>query len=84
MHEQKASYFSTFYFTLVLNPCEVQPCNNGGICKVTGATYECQCQAGFQGDNCETEINECESSPCYGGASCLDKVSYFCKNNFYT
>ena len=63
---------------LVLNPCNLSPCNNGGICKATRNIYECVCKPGYQGRNCEKEINECESSPCYQGATCLDKVCELC------
>ncbi len=65
------------FLLVVLNPCALQPCGNGGTCSTAGNTYECRCLPGFQGDNCESEIDECESSPCYQGASCLDKVGYF-------
>lgn len=63
-----------FVIFLVLNPCNLSPCDNRGICKATRNIYECVCKPGYQGRNCEKEINECESSPCYQGATCLDKV----------
>lgn len=38
-----------------LNRCRVKPCQNGGICYNTGAgSYECRCQDGFTGVDCET------------------------------
>lgn len=41
--------------------------------------YECLCVPGITGDNCEININECESSPCKWG-NCVDKVgSYACE-----
>uniref|UniRef100_A0ABK0M2D0 Coagulation factor IX n=1 Tax=Rattus norvegicus TaxID=10116 RepID=A0ABK0M2D0_RAT len=33
--------------------CESNPCLNGGICKDDINSYECWCQAGFEGRNCE-------------------------------
>ncbi|KAF3812687.1 hypothetical protein GH733_019489 [Mirounga leonina] len=33
--------------------CESNPCLNGGICKDDINSYECWCQAGFEGKNCE-------------------------------
>ncbi|KAJ8978001.1 hypothetical protein NQ317_004546 [Molorchus minor] len=35
--------------------------------------YECLCVPGVTGQNCEININECESNPCYNGV-CSDKI----------
>jgi hypothetical protein len=35
----------------------------------------CQCQAGFTGQICQTNINECISSPCYNNGTCYDRVN---------
>ena len=44
------------------------------------ATFRCNCLAGFTGDNCEIDINECASQPCKNG-NCQDLVnSYKCEN----
>ncbi|XP_050294344.1 protein crumbs isoform X2 [Anthonomus grandis grandis] len=41
--------------------------------------YECLCVPGVTGENCETNINECESNPCQFG-SCVDKIGgYVCE-----
>ena len=34
--------------------CSPSPCQNGGACRVSGSTFECQCPLGFAGDVCET------------------------------
>ena len=31
------------------------------------AGYFCECQAGYNGTNCETEVDECASHPCVNG-----------------
>ena len=31
----------------------------------------------FLGTNCETNTNECESSPCENQATCTDYVNYY-------
>ena len=42
--------------------------------------------AGYMGGNCELEINECESAPCYNGATCEDLVGGYecqCVEQYY-
>lgn len=42
--------------------------------------YECLCVNGVTGKNCETNINECESSPCQSGGTCVDRIGgYTCE-----
>lgn len=41
--------------------------------------YECLCVTGVTGKNCEIDINECESSPCFSG-TCRDGIGrYSCE-----
>ena len=35
-------------------------------------TYRCVCQPGFEGKNCDRDINECESNPCLNDGRCVD------------
>ncbi|KAB0407412.1 hypothetical protein E2I00_011327, partial [Balaenoptera physalus] len=35
--------------------CESNPCLNGGLCKDDINSYECWCQVGFEGKNCELD-----------------------------
>ncbi|CAH1794764.1 unnamed protein product [Owenia fusiformis] len=39
--------------------------------------YKCTCLQGYNGDYCENEINECLSSPCRPGYTCIDNVGSF-------
>jgi hypothetical protein len=55
-------------------------CVNGGtINGVTGSCSCTSCNPGFSGTSCQTNINECASSPCQNGAVCVDMLgSFFC------
>ena len=39
--------------------------------------YLCDCKDGFEGTNCEININECDPDPCLNGATCLDLDSRY-------
>lgn len=34
-------------------PCDVYPCLNNGACRNMASGYICNCQEGYNGDNCE-------------------------------
>ncbi|KAJ0022047.1 hypothetical protein NQD34_009537 [Periophthalmus magnuspinnatus] len=62
-----------------LNYCGThQPCKNGGTCTNTEPNeYQCECQNGFKGRNCENVEHACLSSPCLNGATCEENPSGF-------
>ncbi|XP_076110499.1 uncharacterized protein LOC143079160 isoform X5 [Mytilus galloprovincialis] len=45
-------------------------CQNGGTCQVLNHDYYCTCPPGYTGPTCETEINPCDSQPCFNGGQC--------------
>ncbi|XP_029916909.1 protein crumbs homolog 1 [Myripristis murdjan] len=54
--------------------CESQPCLNQGVCLDQFNDFNCSCSPGWEGDVCQTEINECSSGPCVYGA-CTDLLA---------
>ncbi len=66
-------------------PCEPNPCVHGS-CTADGDAYACECDDGYEGDDCEINIDDCEGDPCTNG-ECVDAVAGFqcdCGNSGYT
>ena len=36
--------------------------------------YTCECADGYEGRDCEDDINECDSNPCQNGGSCTVSI----------
>ncbi|KAF6121258.1 protein S [Phyllostomus discolor] len=66
------------------NQCEPLPCNEDGYvsCKDGRGTFTCICKSGWQGEKCESDINECKNPfNINGGCTqiCVNKPgSYHC------
>lgn len=39
--------------------------------------YICNCNSGWEGVNCDQNINECSSNPCQNGGTCTDGINGF-------
>lgn len=40
----------------------------------------CHCLKGFEGDRCETNIDDCVTNRCQNNATCVDEIeSYSCR-----
>lgn len=71
-----------------VDDCAPQPgsweprCLNGGQCLDGIGRYTCSCPAGFVGEHCEGDLNECLSRPCHspGSLDCVQLVNdYQCR-----
>uniref|UniRef100_A0A672IFL9 Protein eyes shut homolog n=1 Tax=Salarias fasciatus TaxID=181472 RepID=A0A672IFL9_SALFA len=82
-----ASGWTGEFCQYVSDACLIKPnsCLNGATCITASPPssppqYICKCPLGFIGPKCETEINECDSSPCQHGATCSDLLGgYDCR-----
>ncbi|XP_052212552.1 fibropellin-3-like [Dreissena polymorpha] len=63
-----------------VDECNSNACTNNATCSDVHNGYTCQCQDGFTGAFCQTDINECSSLPCQNNGTCNDLVNSFSCN----
>ena len=57
-------------------PCDGVDCGENGTC---GGGI-CECDAGWEGEFCNEEIDECDPNPCLNGGTCVDGDNAFTCN----
>lgn len=71
---------------LFLDQCEPDPCGSNEVCRRHDASYKCECEKGWSGDNCSTNTDDCLNNGCQNGARCLDMLGDYtcvCKWGFH-
>jgi uncharacterized membrane protein len=55
-------------------------CLNEGKCVEDGEDVRCECAAGFDGEDCEINLDDCPRNACLNGGTCVDGIeSYSCR-----
>lgn len=49
----KSIYMILIFYSLDINECKSNPCQNGGFCENTNGFYQCRCADGWMGQNCQ-------------------------------
>ncbi len=57
-----ASTTASTTMTVEPSACDGVTCGPDGTCNNFGSTYTCTCRAGFEGTNCELDIDECATN----------------------
>ncbi|CAH1803247.1 unnamed protein product [Owenia fusiformis] len=69
-----------------IDDCKDSSCENGGSCIDGVDSYSCNCVSGYTGRRCETNIDDCPSSPCTNpNQRCIDGLNSYtcaCKEGF--
>ena len=80
-------------FDIQEEPCDANPCQNQGKCidaahvedwQDPDCLYMCRCEPGWEGKNCEINVDECavheslgQGPPCLNGGECLDGINEY-------
>ncbi|XP_022780858.1 uncharacterized protein LOC111322081 [Stylophora pistillata] len=85
-HELELEKEENYFYHAAESACVENPCKNNATCQsgFTNKGYRCLCTAGFRGQDCKKDVNECteELHSCSADAVCTNtKGSYNCTCN---
>ncbi|XP_002030177.2 cubilin homolog [Drosophila sechellia] len=89
--ERVRGILQTLEGNLARNECLSDPCKNGGTCHDAYKGFQCECPAGWQGESCEDDVNECftlagtDLDGCLNHGQCINTPGSYrcvCRNGF--
>ncbi|XP_055854363.1 protein crumbs isoform X1 [Episyrphus balteatus] len=57
--------------------CSSNPCHNGGVCRDKDVNYECVCPEGWNGTQCDYDVDECQNLTICGHGICVNRPGSF-------
>ncbi|XP_052237737.1 uncharacterized protein LOC127849054 [Dreissena polymorpha] len=57
--------------------CRASPCQHGVRCVNRFRGYSCECESGYEGQNCDVNVDDCVNHACQNGATCSDLVNEY-------
>lgn len=69
-----------FVIVFLFYSCQGHQCQNGATCEDGITQYTCKCSAGFEGQLCRNNTDDCVSAVCLNNATCLDHIANYTCN----
>ena len=54
---EHSTFMDIFLYLHTANLCVPNPCQNQGVCVPLGNTFQCFCEPGYSGINCESKLD---------------------------